>query len=40
MIPKIQPCLWFNRNAEEAARFYADTFPDSRVEKVHRSPGD
>ena len=40
MIPKIQPCLWFNRNAEDAANFYASTFPDSRVEKVHLSPGD
>ena len=40
MIPKIQPCLWFDKNAEEAARFYAATFPDSRVDAVHRAPGD
>jgi predicted 3-demethylubiquinone-9 3-methyltransferase (glyoxalase superfamily) len=40
MIPKIQPCLWFDGNAEEAARFYADTFPDSRIDAVHRAPGD
>ncbi|GAB1595656.1 VOC family protein [Lysobacter claricitrinus] len=40
MIPKIQPCLWFDGNAEEAARFYADTFPDSRLDAVHRAPGD
>ena len=40
MIPRIQPCLWFDGNAEEAARFYAETFPDSRVEAVHRAPGD
>src|SRR5262245_52551672 len=33
-------CLWFNKNAEEAARFYASTFPDSRVTAVHKSPGD
>jgi predicted 3-demethylubiquinone-9 3-methyltransferase (glyoxalase superfamily) len=37
---KIAPCLWFNGNAEEAARFYAETFPDSRVDKVNRSPAD
>jgi 2-polyprenyl-6-hydroxyphenyl methylase/3-demethylubiquinone-9 3-methyltransferase len=37
---KIAPCLWFNKNAEEAARFYAATFPDSRVDAVHRSPVD
>jgi len=40
MTAKIQPCLWFDKNAEEAARFYADTFPDSRVNAIHRSPGD
>lgn len=40
MPAKIQPCLWFDRNAEEAARFYAETFPDSRVDAVHRAPGD
>ncbi|HPU54624.1 MAG TPA: VOC family protein [Burkholderiaceae bacterium] len=33
-------CLWFNGAAEEAARFYARTFPDSRVDAVHRAPGD
>jgi predicted 3-demethylubiquinone-9 3-methyltransferase (glyoxalase superfamily) len=40
MIPKIQPCLWFDGNAEEAAAFYAATFPDSRIDSVQRSPGD
>ena len=40
MTPKIQPCLWFNKNAEEAARFYAETFPDSRIDAIHRAPGD
>ena len=40
MTPKIQPCLWFDKNAEEAARFYAATFPDSRIEAVHRAPDD
>ena len=33
-------CLWFDRNAEEAARFYAATFPDSSVGAVHHAPGD
>ena len=33
-------CLWFNGDAEEAARFYAATFPDSSVAAVHRAPGD
>jgi predicted 3-demethylubiquinone-9 3-methyltransferase (glyoxalase superfamily) len=33
-------CLWYNRDAEEAARFYAKTFPDSAVGAVHRAPGD
>src|SRR5262252_8802919 len=37
---KIATCLWFNKNAEEAATFYAATFPDSRVVAVHKSPGD
>jgi predicted 3-demethylubiquinone-9 3-methyltransferase (glyoxalase superfamily) len=37
---KIAPCLWFNKNAEEAAKFYAATFPDSRVVAVHKSPVD
>ncbi|MGO1426332.1 MULTISPECIES: VOC family protein [unclassified Halomonas] len=33
-------CLWYDGSAEEAARFYADTFPDSYVSAVHRAPGD
>src|SRR5262249_3495286 len=37
---KIVPCLWFNKNAEEAAKFYAATFPNSRVIAVHKSPTD
>ena len=37
---KIAPCLWFNKNAEEAAKFYAATFPDSRVVAVHKAPRD
>lgn len=33
-------CLWYDRDAEEAARFYARTFPDSSVGAVHRAPND
>ncbi|WP_018229303.1 VOC family protein [Methyloversatilis universalis] len=33
-------CLWFNGGAEDAARFYAVTFPDSFVGRVHRAPAD
>ena len=33
-------CLWYDGSAEEAARFYARTFPDSAVRAVHRAPGD
>ncbi len=33
-------CLWYDRDAEAAARFYAKTFPDSSVGAVHLAPGD
>lgn len=33
-------CLWFDGDAEDAARFYARTFPDSSVNAVHYAPGD
>lgn len=33
-------CLWYNGGAEEAAHFYARTFPDSSVGAVYRAPGD
>jgi predicted 3-demethylubiquinone-9 3-methyltransferase (glyoxalase superfamily) len=33
-------CLWYDKDAEEAARFYATVFPDSAVHAVHRAPGD
>lgn len=39
-ISKLTTCLWYDGAAEEAAHFYAATFPDSRVEAVHRAPGD
>lgn len=35
---RITPCLWYDGDAEAAATFYAATFPDSRVDAVHRSP--
>jgi predicted 3-demethylubiquinone-9 3-methyltransferase (glyoxalase superfamily) len=33
-------CLWYDNDAEGAARFYAETFPNSSVTKVHRAPSD
>ena len=40
MTPKNTICLWYDRDALEAATFYAKTFPDSRVGAVHHAPGD
>ena len=40
MTPKNTLCLWFDKEALEAATFYAATFPDSVVKSVHRAPGD
>lgn len=33
-------CLWYDKDALEAATFYAETFPDSEVIAVHKAPGD
>ncbi len=33
-------CLWYDKDAEAAARFYAETFPDTFVGAVHHAPGD
>lgn len=33
-------CLWYDKDAEAAARFYADTFPGSALKAVHRAPTD
>jgi predicted 3-demethylubiquinone-9 3-methyltransferase (glyoxalase superfamily) len=38
-IQKITPFLWYSEQAEEAAAFYADIFPDSRVVRVTAVPG-
>jgi 2-polyprenyl-6-hydroxyphenyl methylase/3-demethylubiquinone-9 3-methyltransferase len=40
MTPKTTICLWYDGTAEEAANFYARTFPDSAVQRVYRAPGD
>jgi predicted 3-demethylubiquinone-9 3-methyltransferase (glyoxalase superfamily) len=37
---KISPCLWFARDAEAAANFYVSLLPDSRIDRVQRSPID
>jgi predicted 3-demethylubiquinone-9 3-methyltransferase (glyoxalase superfamily) len=39
-IAKNTICVWYDKEAEEAARFYADVFPDSAVTSVLRAPGD
>ena len=40
MTPKTTICLWYDGTAEEAANFYAKTFPDSAVQRVYRAPSD
>src|SRR6185295_947635 len=37
---KIIPCLWFNGQAEEAAKFYTALIPNSRIDKTMRAPSD
>lgn len=39
-IAKTTVCIWYDGEAEEAARFYASVFPDSEVTAVHRAPAD
>lgn len=36
----LSPCLWYDGKAEEAAEFYVSVFPNSRIDKVLRSPSD
>lgn len=38
--PKNTICIWYDKDAESAARFYASVFPDSAVTAVHHAPGD
>lgn len=40
MVSKNTICLWFNGTAGEAAQFYAETFPDSKVGRIFRAPSD
>ena len=40
MADKLTTVLWFDGDAEEAARFYADTFPDSALGTIFRAPSD
>lgn len=40
MTPKNTICLWFDKDAEDAARFYAATFPDSKVGTIFHAPSD
>jgi predicted 3-demethylubiquinone-9 3-methyltransferase (glyoxalase superfamily) len=37
---KIAPCLWFDGQAEDAARLYTSLFPDSRIESIDRAPAE
>ena len=39
-IPKNTVCIWYDTEAGAAARFYAETFPDTHVGKVSRAPSD
>jgi predicted 3-demethylubiquinone-9 3-methyltransferase (glyoxalase superfamily) len=40
MKPKNTICLWFDKDAQDAARFYTATFPNSEVTAFHKAPGD
>ena len=40
MSDKIAPCLWFDGQAEQAARLYVSLLPDSRIDAIHRAPAD
>jgi predicted 3-demethylubiquinone-9 3-methyltransferase (glyoxalase superfamily) len=39
-MPKMNPCLWFDGTAEDAANLYVGIFPNSRIDEVARTPGD
>lgn len=38
--PGFTACLWFDKNAKEAAEYYVSIFPRSRITKVHKAPAD
>jgi 2-polyprenyl-6-hydroxyphenyl methylase/3-demethylubiquinone-9 3-methyltransferase len=38
--PAATLCLWYDRDAVDAANFYARTFPNSKVGAIHRAPSD
>jgi predicted 3-demethylubiquinone-9 3-methyltransferase (glyoxalase superfamily) len=40
MMQKVTPCLWFDGHAEQAARYYVSLLPDSRIDRVLRSPAE
>jgi predicted 3-demethylubiquinone-9 3-methyltransferase (glyoxalase superfamily) len=40
IISSLTPCLWFDGNAEDAARFYTSIFPNSTIDRIDRSPAD
>lgn len=40
MVARNRVCLWYDREAEAAARFYVATFPESALGAIHRAPGD
>lgn len=40
MIHKNTICLWFDKDAESAAKFYSNTFPDSKVNNIFKAPND
>ena len=40
VIAKNTICVWYDKDAEEAACFYAETFPDSSVDSIHHAPSD
>jgi len=40
MTQKVKPCLWFDGQAEQAARYYVSLLPNSRIDQVFRSPAE
>jgi predicted 3-demethylubiquinone-9 3-methyltransferase (glyoxalase superfamily) len=40
MSSKITPCLWYDHTGEEAANFHVSLLPDSRIDRIMRSPTD